>query len=99
MVSLLALPRTRAGSVSTKAWEGPAPGGPLGTGEKGLNPPCLQAAFSSGARGSLGYRGFGYPCPHMATSSSLKDLTAQFLKTEEQIRQGGGAKAIDRQHE
>jgi acetyl-CoA carboxylase carboxyltransferase component len=30
---------------------------------------------------------------------SLRDLTQQFLKTEGQIKLGGGAKAIDRQHE
>lgn len=30
---------------------------------------------------------------------SLQDLTAGYLKTEEILRQGGGAKAIERQHE
>ncbi|CAG1010801.1 3-methylcrotonyl-CoA carboxylase beta subunit [Phycisphaerales bacterium] len=32
-------------------------------------------------------------------TNSLRDLTAEFLKTEEKIRLGGGKGAIDRQHE
>ncbi len=35
----------------------------------------------------------------MATDSPLQSLTAEFLSTEATIRQGGGPKAIERQHE
>jgi acetyl-CoA carboxylase carboxyltransferase component len=34
-----------------------------------------------------------------AQPASLKDLTATFLKTEEELKLGGGKKTIDRQHE
>ena len=30
---------------------------------------------------------------------TLRELTAEYLKTEAKLREGGGAKAIDRQHE
>ncbi len=32
-------------------------------------------------------------------ASSLRELSVEFLKTEAQIKLGGGKKAIDRQHE
>lgn len=35
----------------------------------------------------------------MSTDSPLRSLTAEFLKTEASIRQGGGPKAVERQHE
>ena len=39
------------------------------------------------------------PAPATAPSPSLKDLSAEFLKAEAKLREGGGAKAIERQHE